>query len=400
MITVAEAQGIIRRECSSIPYRVVSAPLVQSIGRVLAEDAVTDTPLPPFTNSAVDGVAVRYNEGRTGWSVTNEITAGHYRQILLRDDEGVSIMTGARIPDDAEAVIPVEDLVPEGDIVRLRAGARVLKGMNIRRYGEDLDAHIAAVTQGTLITPSVIPLLASCGKDPVKVRAPLRAAIVTTGDELIPHASFPFADQIRATNLPMLHSAATQAGIEVRGSSILKDDPAKVTAALRLLLNDDSLDLIITTGGVSVGTRDLLRSELHGQGAEELFWRVRMKPGKPVMFSRWSSKQRTKYIVSLPGNPLSAFVTWSTLFAPAFAAAAPRSVYAVFNSTYTKKDDKRHFLCGQWQLTTPFGSTAVIPAGSQSSGGMAALARAQCLISIPEETFEIKPGVVVECIPL
>ncbi|KAB2924980.1 MAG: molybdopterin molybdotransferase MoeA [Bacteroidetes bacterium] len=400
MISFAEACEIVRKECSSMPDRFISVPLTQAIGHILAEDVVTDTPLPPFTNSAVDGVAVRYSEGRREWTVAAEITAGHFRQILLREDEGASIMTGARLPEDADTVIPVEDLIPEGDHIRFRDGARLKKGMNIRRCGEDMEVHVTAVTKGTPITPSVIPLLAACGKETVNVRAPLTAAIVTTGDELVPHSTVPAADQIRATNRPMLLTAVFRTGITVKDFGIINDDPGNVSAALRQLMEDESVDLIITTGGVSVGTRDLLRSELHTLGAEELFWRVRMKPGTPVMFSRWNPGGRSKYIMSLPGNPLSAFVTWTTLFAPSLAPAPPRRHYAHLNSSYSKKDDKRHILCGQWQSSSASGLPAVIVSGSQSSGGMTALARAHCLIIVPEETAELRQGDIVECIPL
>lgn len=400
MITFTEAYEIVRRECSALPHRLISIPLTHAVGHVLAEDVLTDTPLPPFTNSAVDGVAVRFSEERRTWSVPAEITAGHFRQILLREDEGVSIMTGARLPQDADTVVPVEDLVPVGGLVRLRDNARYRKGMNVRKRGEDMAEQTAAVVQGTLVTPSVVPLLAACGKEMVRIRAPLTAAILCTGDELVPHSRIPAADQVRATNRPMLLTAATQTGIVVRDIGILNDTHEAIAAALMTLLRDETLDLIITTGGISVGTRDLLRSELHRLGAEELFWRVRMKPGKPVMFSRWRIGERTNHIISLPGNPLSAFVTWTTLFAPALATSPPRRHYAHLNSSYSKKDDKRHFLCGEWQSISATGLPTVIASGSQSSGGMAALARAHCLIIVPEETAELRQGDIVECIPL
>ncbi len=400
MISFAEAVRIVEREYASLPHRIVNVPLTDAVGRTFVEDVVTDTPLPPFTNAAVDGIAIRFAEDRTTWSIIAEITAGHFREILLREDEGIKIMTGAKLPENVDTVIPVEDIVTQRTHVRLRPGAVYRKGMNTRLRCEDMEKGAIAVRAGDAITSSVIPLLAACGKETVTVHAPWTAAIVTTGDELIPHGSLPVADKIRATNRPMLIAVVAQAGITPADYGIVNDDHGAITDVLSALLKNNTDDFIITTGGISVGTRDLLRSVLHDLGAEELFWRVNMKPGKPVMFSRWNSGSRKKLIVSLPGNPLSAFVTWRTLFAPIFATSVPNAVTAIFTSSYSKKDAKKHFVCGCWEHDTMTGMPAVRLAGSQSSGGMSTLARTQCLIIIPEDIRELPTGAHVQCIPL
>ena len=400
MIDFEQASALVIDHLRQMVKRTEIRSLSDSVGFLLAEDIVADTALPMFTNAAVDGIAVRFQQERSQWNIIDEIVAGHFRPLVLRDDEAFMIMTGARVPDEADTIIPIEDLHCASGIARLRQGSRYRSGMNVRRSGEDMPEGMVAIHSGTLITPAVIPLLAACGRTDVSMIAPWNCAVLTTGDELIPHGDIPRIDAVRATNRPMLLSAITASGLRAVDYGIIKDDPTDLSRMIDALYNDATVDVIITTGGISVGTKDLLAEVLQGAGADIVFRKVNMKPGKPVMFSMLHSKERTIPVISLPGNPLSAYVTWRTLFSPFLSPVKRRRLTATMESTYKKEDGKRHFLCGRLLYSATLGFPSVRITGRQSSGNMTALASADCLIVIPESVTEMKEGVLVECIPI
>ncbi len=402
MISYTEAKVIIEREFAARENEIESIPLHQSVGRVLAADVFADTDLPPFSHSAVDGFAVRYSADRREWNISGEITAGHFIDTVLSADSAFSIMTGAKMPSGADTVIPVEDCSRSGENIILNDSARYRAGMNIRHQGEDMTKGSIAVQKNSTIGSQTISLLAACGAAEVPVYKRLTAGIISTGDELIDVHETPAGDSIRATNLSMLLALAAHHQLVTVNAGIVRDSESNLEEALRTALDDPSIDILVTTGGVSVGTHDYVLSTLKKLGAEILFWKVNIKPGKPLLFAKYSINKRTKLIFGLPGNPLASFVNFTLFISPNIrmvnGVPSSKFIVAELQEPLTKKDGKRHFVCAQTQFDRKKGMYTVRSTGTQSSGNMAALAESNCFVCLPEEEHQFQIGDRVECI--
>jgi molybdopterin molybdotransferase len=373
-------------------------------GTVLAADAATVTPLPSFDNSSMDGYAVHAAdlaaataEAPVALPVTDQVPAGDTRALTVPPGTCVRIMTGALMPAGADAVVPVE--LTDGGTDQARFSQPVVKGYSIRRRGDDVAEGDALLPAGTRLGPAQIALLAASGHGSVLARAAPRVAVLATGNELSEPGSRLVPGQIWESNSYMLAAAVRQAG----GSATRHragDDLEKVLALIGEL--SAQADLLITSGGVSMGgEHDVVKAALSGSGAGTItFRKVAMQPGMPQGFGVVGPDQTP--ILTLPGNPVSAFVSFWLFGRPALGALqgmAPRPAparRAELASPVRSPQGRRSFLRG---VLTTDGAT-VTPLTGQGSHQLGALARANALIVVPEEVVSMAAGELADVISL
>ncbi len=299
-----------------------SVCLLQATGRVLARDVDSDVDLPPFQKSAMDGWAVRSAELagadlRRGirMAVAGEAVAGHPFRGSVPPAHAVLITTGAEVPGDCDAVIQVEKSRPDGSHVLLLDAPR--PGQNICNRGEDLARGARVFAAPRRLSPTDVSVLASVGLDPVPVWRRPRVAILTTGDELVPAREKPRAGQIRESNTLHLAALASRAGAEVGDVELVPDDPRILEAAFARAL--ETSDVVLTTGGVSMGKYDLVAQAFVALGVREVFHKVAIKPGKPLWFGVRDRPARSVLVFALPGNPVSCLLDHEVFVRPALA---------------------------------------------------------------------------------
>ena len=396
-----EALEQIKDEFKKIQKQTETVQLTESLSRVLAEDVFADVDLPPFDNSAVDGYAVIFNKHSKKWEITGEISAGNYQHLSLNNDSAVFIMTGSQIPANCTAVIPIEDAAVDGGIIRLAAGAHYFDGMNIRKKSEYMQQGQLAISKNVLITPSHIMQLAECGKSTVVVYKKLTAAILSTGDELVDISERPEGDKIRATNIYTLEALLKKYGFNILYLGVVRDDEELITLKVQSAL-ESKIDLLITTGGVSVGEYDLLKSIFEKLGVERKFWQTNIKPGKPIYFGTHQSKSNVKLIFGLAGNPVSSFVNFYAFIIAAlesyYSVSFTQKIQAKLFRPIVKKDGKRHFVRGVVSFNDDKKVYEVESIGSQSSGNISGLSKANCLFILEEGKNNYAQGDYVECI--
>jgi len=388
-LSLAEARARVRAAVR--PLAAIEAPLSEAVGRALAADVRAPHALPPFRNSSMDGFAVRSADS-DGWRRVHEtLAAGAGSARPLGAGEAARIMTGAPLPDGADAVVPFEeaDESAEGDAPRMRARGPIAPGANIRDAGADLAAGAVALAKGRTLGPHDVGLLAALGVTRVPVGGVPRAAIVSTGDELLPPDAPLAPGRIRDSNRPVLELLLAEAGARVVSSVHAPDDPARVEAAIRDALG--MADVVLTIGGVSAGDFDPVKQSLDAIGGIAL-WRVAMKPGRPQAFGAPGDR----LFFGLPGNPASVACVFEVLVRPAVRALAghgeterPRLDVRVaerIESRAGRTDFVRatlaHEADGWWARA----------AGAQVSGHLTPQSRAHALVEIPERSAALEPG--------
>jgi molybdopterin molybdotransferase len=401
MISYQEALKIIRDEFSSLKLITEDVDLLDSLNRILAEDVYADTDLPPYTNSSMDGYAVKFNPSRCKWKLTGEISAGNYNLLTLTDDDAVRVMTGSKLPIHTSAVIPVEEVNVENNIVKLSAEVLLKENQYIRKMGEDISEGTLCLPKNQIITSNKIPLLGACGKDKVKVYGKLKIGVLATGDELVDINSKIKEDEIRGTNLYSLISAVNEMNMTAVNLGFVKDNKEKLRESIARALDSD-IDILLTSGGVSVGKYDYLNEIFIELGIEIKFWKVNIKPGKPLVFAVFKKNEKQKFIFGLPGNPVSAFVTFALFVKPAvehlYGVELIKSANAEIEEAIIKNDNKRNFLRGILTFNFDERKYFVKAAPAQSSGDMVQLSNANCLIVIEEERLNPQKGEMVKCI--
>ena len=375
-------------------------------GAVLAADAIATSPLPSFDNSSMDGYAVHASDIAAATSeapvtlpVIDQIPAGDTRAVTVAPGTCVRIMTGALFPAGADAVVPVE--WTDGGTGQARFSQPVAKGSSIRRVGDDVAEGAVLLSKGTRLGPAQLALLAATGHGSVHARGAPRVAVIATGNELSEPGSPLVPGRIWESNTYMLAAAVRQAG-GVATRNRAGDDPETVLALLEEL--SAGADLLITSGGVSMGgEHDVVKAALSGSGAataDMSFGKVAMQPGMPQGFGV-VGRARTP-ILTLPGNPVSAFVSFCLFVRPALDALqgmAPRpmpSRRAALTGRVTSPPGRRSFLRG---VLAPDG-TAVTPLTGQGSHQLGALAQANALIVVPEPVTAMEAGEDADVISL
>jgi molybdopterin molybdotransferase len=384
------------------PMIPVRLGLEEAEGGVLTEDAAALCPLPPFDNSAMDGYAVRASDvaaaavcARVVLPVAGQVPAGDTRTLTLAPGTSARIMTGALLPAGADAVVPVE--WTDGGTERVAISQPAPVGHAIRRSGDDVAEGDVMVAAGTLLGPAQIGLLAAGGHELVRVRPRPLAAVVATGDELTDPGSPLKPGRIWDSNSYMLAAAVRQAGGRARRHRV-KDDLVTVVTALEEL--SASADLLITSGGVSMGgEHDAVKAALTGY-ADVTFRKVAMQPGMPQGFGVFGP-DRTP-VFTLPGNPVSTFVSFQLFVRPVLQALqglppVPLPTrQAILAGAVRSPEGRRSFLRGVLDAE----AGRVVPLIGQASHQLGVLARANTLIVVPEQTVRMEEGEQVDVVSL
>ncbi len=294
-----------------VPLPAETVAIADAGGRVLAEDVRAAVDLPPFPSSAMDGFALRSGETPGTLPVTLQVAAGRPPTRPLEPGEAMGISTGGVVPEGADAVVPIEDVVLSDD--RIVIAEPVAAGANVRPRAGDVRAGDPILAAGLMLSPARVGALAAAGVAAVRCSRRARAAVLSTGTELRPPGETLGPGQIYESNSVMLGAALAGAGADVQQLEPVADDLAAHRAALEQGL---AADLLVSSGGVSVGPHDLVRSVGSELGVEEVFWRVAVRPGKPVAFG---VRGRT-LVFGLPGNPVSALVSFELFVRPALRA--------------------------------------------------------------------------------
>src|ERR1700733_9858807 len=344
LLPIDDARSLIR-ERVDVVAGVETIALAHADGRTLAEPVAAPFDVPGFTNSAVDGYAVRFDDlvrnAETRLVVHARIAAGHSSADGLTAGRAARIFTGAVMPDGADTVIMQEDCRADGAAVFIRPGIK--RGANRRVAGEDIAAGSVALAAGRRLGPAELGLLAALGQAAVPVRRRLSVALFSTGDELREPGTTLASGQIYDANRFMLASMLVRAGAVVSDGGILPD---RVDSLAKALVEAAARhDLIVTSGGVSTGEEDHVRNVMNAHGSL-FFWRLAIKPGRPVALGQIGSTP----LIGLPGNPVAALITFVAVARPLIEAMTgtlprvPRRSAAVSSFSYKKKRDRREYV--------------------------------------------------------
>jgi molybdopterin molybdotransferase len=374
--------------------------LAQARGRVLGADLVATVSLPPFDNSAMDGYAVRAAElaGATAerpveLPVAADIPAGRIDVPALDVGTAHRIMTGAPLPDGADAIVPVEQTDAGTERVRLAAAPAV--GAHVRRVGEDVLAGSVVLPAGTVLGPAQIGLAAAVGIATVPVRRRPVVLVLSTGSELVEPGTPLQPGQIYESNGPMLAAAVEEAGGRAELLRFVPDDVAEFLGRLRERLSAGDVDLVLTSGGVSAGAYEVVKDAFSGRGVE--FVKVGMQPGGPQGAGRVDELGGVA-VVTLPGNPVSSQVSFEVFVRPALRASLGHPhpdrpvVTARLAQRWTSPAGRRQFRRGRLDAVRG----VVREIGGPPSHLLAALARADCLVVVPEQVTELDDGASVQ----
>ncbi len=365
-------------------------------GRVVAKDVLARGDLPPFDNSAVDGYAARHadlaRDGDTRLAIAGRLTAGASAELTLKPGQAIRIFTGAAMPKGADTVFMQEDVSVEGDHVVVPKGLKL--GSNRRLAGEDVAAGQVVLPAGTVLEPQHIALAAALGTVEIEVRRRLNVAIFSTGDEVVEPGSPRGGAAIYDANRYLLAELLERLGAVVTDLGILPDDPQALARALQAAAAGH--DLVLTSGGVSTGEADHVRDAVERVGSL-VFWRVAIKPGRPVAMGVIRSGQANAAFVGLPGNPVAVFVTFVRVVKPLLrrlAGAQPQSpmplpVRAAF--AYRKKKDRREYVRVALRRASD-GEFEAVKHPQDGAGILTSLTETDGLLEFPEDVTAIEPG--------
>lgn len=375
-----------------------SLPLVQAFGRIVAQDVVSPIDVPGFDNSGMDGYAVRLADLASGMPlpVAGKAFAGQPFDGEWPAGSCVRIMTGAPVPAGCDAVVMQEETEQSDDGVRFTAAVNA--GQNIRRRGEDVITGGVVIARGTRLTVAELPILASLGIADVSVVRKLRVAVFSTGDELQLPGQPLGAGQIYDTNRLAVHLMLQQLGCEVINLGIVRDDPEQLRQTF--IDADRQADVVISSGGVSVGEADYTKTILDEVG-EIAFWKLAIKPGKPFAFG----KLQNSWFCGLPGNPVSAALTFYQLVQPLLAklsgnptAGLPPRLRVQTTTRLKKTPGRLDFQRGVLQRNAE-GNLTVATTGNQGSHVFTSFSQGNCFIVLERERGNVEAGEWVEVEP-
>ena len=373
-------------------------PLRDALGRILAVDVESADPVPGFDNSSMDGFAVRAADTRGAASgvpvtltVADESRAGRPARSALHGGEAIGISTGAVIPDGADSVVRIEDTsVRDG---RVEIEAEVKPGTNVRHAGDDIEPGATVLRHGVRIGAAELGVLASVGVTPVScVRRP-RLAVLTTGDELLEPGDPVKPGGVRNSNAYTIPALARSAGAELVSTATVGDDPDQTRAAIERSLDSE---LAVICGGVSVGGHDHVKGALASLGVEQVFWRVALKPGKPTWFG---VAPQGALVFGLPGNPVSAMVTFLLFVRPAImgmsgAASREERVHATLDQDLPRAPGRAHAV--RCRVEARDDGWHARPTGDQDSHVLTSMLGAEALAIVPADADPPAAGDTVE----
>ncbi|MEI6563519.1 MAG: gephyrin-like molybdotransferase Glp [bacterium] len=378
---------------AAVPLPGEDIDLVSALGRVLAQDVVSDVDMPPFDKSAMDGYACRRADLAASLTVVEEIPAGRMPGLPVGPRQCARIMTGAPVPDGADCVVMVEqtETLPDG---RIRM-TNIKTADNICRKAEDIHSGECVLGQGEIITPAQMAVLASVGCVRPRVACRPRVTVLVTGNELVEPDGLPVGARIRNSNGTQLCAHLQQMGVVPQYGGIVEDTRDAIDQAVKKAMPKS--DLILLSGGVSAGVYDLVPESLRQNGFEFLFERVDMQPGRPTLFGRCGSL----YCCGLPGNPVATFVVFELLLKPFLYRlmghdSLPHLVEAVLFRDVSCK-------AGRKQVTIPvrFTQSGVVePLEYHGSAHINAMTRAQALLTFPMGQDTLRAGATVYVRPI
>lgn len=367
-------------------------PLWNALGRVLAEDMTAERDQPPFPRSPLDGYAVRSTDIQSAsadqpaeLTVIDEVTAGHVTDREVTEGTAIRIMTGATIPDGADCVIGQEDTDYGEDIVKVYSALKPWQ--NYCFQGEDYTAGTILLKRGTVLGAVEIGVAASAGRSSIKVYQRPAAAVICTGDELVLPGKELAAGKIYDSNLYTLVVKLDSWNIKVPYREHVIDDAVLVAERIKEIADD--VDIIVTTGGVSVGKKDIMHDVINLLGAERIFWKIAIKPGMPTLCAQY----KNKLLICLSGNPYGAAVNLELLVRPLIARMTGRSdlelkrICTVSESVYPKRSTVTRYVRAYYD-----GEKVQISDGSNDSGILSSMCGCNCLIELPTGTERLNKG--------
>jgi molybdopterin molybdotransferase len=400
LLEIEDARQLILSAVRPLPSQAVE--LREALGRVLGEDITAQEPVPPFDSSAMDGFAVRSEDvaqangaGPALLRVVDESRAGWPATATLGTGQAIAISTGAMLPSGADTVVRVEDTRREGEEVAVLVPAPA--GLDVRRAGDDVSAGQRVLERGRALGPAELGVLASLGTELVQcVRRP-RLSLLVSGDELLAPEEPLRPGAIRDSNSVTISALARRAGADVVKTGTVGDDAEATTAALADATLD--VDVAVICGGVSVGVHDHVRPSLEALGAQAAFWGLALKPGRPAWFGTLGST----LVFGLPGNPVSAMVTFVLLVGPALRALLGMDepacrLTAVMERDYEKPAGRAHAV--RCRMSAHEDGWHVEPTGPQGSHVLTSMLGADALAILPSHTVMVRAGERVEIEPL
>lgn len=388
LITVEQARQIIRGVATPLSSETI--PIADALDRVLAEDLSAAGDVPPFACSAMDGYAITSGSAGRTFTVVAESRAGAPSDVPVSQGEAVRISTGAALPDGADAVVRQEDVEQHGE--QISAAVAVASGANVRGAGEDLRAGAPVLIAGTRLGPAELGFAVAAGAGELTVARRPRVAVLCTGDELRAPGDPLGPGQIHNSNAPMLEALATRSGGLAEAAVRVPDEAKTTAAALERALG--TADVVVVSGGVSVGPHDHVKPALEALGVRERFWGVALQPGKPT----WFGERAGTLVFGLPGNPVSSVVTFMLFARPALAALQgadpePTRELAMLADAVKRNPGREQAL--RVRLERRDGSVAAIPNGPQGSHLVSSLVGADALAFIPAGDGELPAGTTV-----
>lgn len=411
MISVEQALQTILDNAQD--FGVEEIPFLESVGRVLKEEIVADRDFPPFNRVSMDGIAINdavFKQGVRSYTIEGVQAAGAEQQIMKVDSNCMEVMTGAVLPENTDTVIRYEDVVIEEGVATIQIDA-INQHQNVHAKGKDRSQGDVLISKNKIITAAEIGVIATVGKDFVKVAKTPKVMIVSTGDELVEVDETPLAHQIRRSNVFTLVSLLERLDIKAETAHIT-DDKSVLKQKIETYLRD--YDVLLFSGAVSKGKFDFLPEVLDELGVEKQFHRVAQRPGKPFWFgiadalgmsgrdgkpsenvrlSLSKSNQNDKVVFAFPGNPISTYVNCLAYFYPWFAKSTGfelKQETVILGEDVSFKPNLTYFL--QVRIEIKYGHLVAFPIKGNGSGDLASLVQADGFIELPKETVEFKKG--------
>jgi len=398
MIDIDEALQLVLAQCR--PLASQRRPVENAIGYALAEDVAADVDSPPHDKSLVDGFAIRTEDAGRELQVLEQVVAGAVPTQAIQAGTCSQVMTGAPIPDGTQAMVMVEDTVALNGGANVRVGGTVQSGQHIMRAATIFAKGSVVLSAGKVIRPIEVGLLCEVGRDEVWCTGKPRVAVLPTGDELVPASQVPAAGQIRNSNGPMLCSRVTSTGCEAISLRVGHDNEAELRAQIEQGLE---ADILVLSGGVSAGVRDLVPPTLKSLGVQEVFHKVRLKPGKPIWFGVRDVDGKRTLVFGLPGNPVSSLVCFELFVRPAIRAMSAmepnvETMPVRLASPFMQKGNRPVYFPGT--LHREEGRLFATPVAWKGSADMLTVCSADCLIFFPAEAREFGIGEKMTAIPI